>query len=230
MSVKATNVTAEGLVKQCLLHLNQNLPSDTSYDVMEAKFDVRQLYAFIEDAGQEMAARGPWRSLLRIKGGIESQHDDETNRFLAPYPDDYHAIQEEGSMIDENFFNPVQVWKEAGAWEAVRASPQGRGDDPDLMAFLDADGIVFNKDAVVRMRYYTTNWVASDGGGASDQITSGNDRFYLPIVCLRYGALYRWRRSQGQDYADFQSQYEALVDSEFRSSRNLEPEDGGTSS
>ena len=225
MSHPTSSIDAETLVKQCLLHLNMDMPSDTNFTPASDNFGIKQLYAFVDDAGQEMAARGPWRGLLRV-GGIESAPTND-GRHVADYPSDYHALQEDGSMIDLDTRNVVQVWKEAGTWEALKSAALA-GDGPgDLEAFLDYDGITFNKPANVRIRYYSTQWVVSTSDVLSDKVSAGNDKFLLPVVCLRYGVLYRWRRAQGQDYADFQSQYEALVDSEFRSSRNLEPEDGG---
>ena len=211
-------MNAQELIQDLLLHLGMDLESEL-VTVDSTHFGVRQIQAMITDAGQEMAARAPWRKLLRVKSGLTSSMVEGRN--VVPYPSDYHALQEAGSLVDESTVQPIELWKQAGTWEVMRTSAKA---DSSMYAFLDHDGVALTKAGTISMRYYSREWVRA-GDATQDRVENDSDEFDLPLVCLRYGAMYRWRRSQGLDYADVKAQYEALLDSEFRSSRNLESSD-----
>ena len=211
-------MNANELIRDVMLHVGMDLEAELAV-VDSTDFGVRQLQAFITDTGQEMAARAPWRKLLRVATSLTTT--SVGGRYVVPYPSDYHALQEEGSLVDEDGNVVIKVWKEAGTWEAIRTAQES---EDGLWAFLDFDGVSLTKAGSIRMRYYSRQWVRN-GDATKDRVDMGDDIFDLPTVCLRYGTLYRWRRAQGLDYADVKAQYEALVDSEFRTSRNVESAD-----
>jgi len=159
---------------------------------------------FINEAGQELARRIDW-GVLRKTATLTG-----TGALLAhTLPDDFDRFSIGLSVVAG--VQPVRGSITSDEWMSlppVEGTPRYyylAGRSISFYPFLRTGG-------TARVQYQSKNWAAT-GATPSARLTQQTDTTVLPEPVLETGAIWRWRRHIGKDFADHLAEFEAqLVD------------------
>lgn len=170
--------------------------------------DQVKLGQFINEAGREIARRVDWGA-LRKTATISGTGQQEEFTIAA----DFDRLTAGLSVLSED--GPVRGSLTADEWFAlthVEGTPRyfmQRGDKISLWPYLGA-----GKTATVQ--YQSNRWVTEEATNGFDTMTKDNQETVLPEYLIVAGAVWRWRRHVGKDFADYLGEYEAMLAEEAR--------------
>ena len=182
--------------------------------VGNAATNVKKLIAYAQDSGQDLIERWGWRS-LNTGGTITG--DGVTT--LWPLPSDFMRLcpsdkAQVGAFISNvrpliPLVGPVndEILNQAKQFPAYPAIPLWRliGGNVEIWpALANAE--------VVTYRYYSRAWVHPATGADKTAFTLDTDTSLIFEDTIMKGAVWRWKSSQGLDYAEDFRQYEASAD------------------
>lgn len=164
--------------------------------------DQVKLAQFINEAGAELVRRVDWSALRKIATltgtGSATEHSlpSDFDRLTVGMNVSYEGSPVRGSLTPDEWV----------ALTPVKGSPRYyylRGSVMAFYPYLDT-----GKQA--RVQYQAKNWV---NNGAASSFTVDGDTPMIPNDLIVMGAIWRWRRHVGKDFADHVAEFEAaLVD------------------
>lgn len=165
--------------------------------------DMVKLAQFINDAGREMVRRVDWTALRQITTltgtGTASAY------AIAPNFDRFPA----GLSIMAGVF-PVRGSLTADEWfslEPTQGTPRYfylRGKEVSFYPYPR------NGDTL-RAQYQSTEWVRKGDSSPAVKLEADDDEPLVPGDVIAAGAVWRWRRHVGKDFADEMAEFEAML-------------------
>lgn len=196
-------MTAENVLQDVLLAVGID---DASAQLSSGNYDIRQILAFMNEAGRDISRRAEWSQMFSdwtITGGV-----DEVS-----LPSDFHEMAEGGAVrINKSGYHPIRVVVDPVQWQFLSATssaqPYCHISDQKLLfsPTLDDDG--------AKVRYVSTNWVS----GAAE-ITQNSDVLLIPERLVAKGAIWRWRRQKGMPFDDQMAEFEADLTADLKADR-----------
>ena len=198
---------AHEILAQLRFGIGEDGESDTSlsFDHATSEDDLfaGQLVAFINRAGEEIAARGAWSSLLKT---TEIPADSEA----IARPDDFGKLASvtTGGGLSRLVTDPA-------LWALLIARPSAQA-----CHFVDGAHIRFapaiGEDGG-QLRYYSNAWVA----GGKTGFARDEDRPLVPASLIVKGAEWRWKRNKGLPFEDTVAEFEAMLIARLTHDRGL---------
>ena len=157
---------------------------------------------FLNEAGEEVARRVDWGALRKTATLSGTGSADSF-----PLPDDYDRLPPGLSVISSGA--PVRGSVTADEWLFLTPI----AGDPRYF-YLAGSRVAFypylRSGAAATVQYQSTNWALSDVGPQGAMVIA-EDRALVPDDLLVAGAIWRWRRHVGKDYADHTAEFEAML-------------------
>lgn len=173
--------------------------------VSSADLAVKQIVRHVNATGLEIARRAEWSKLVKIatfEAGSEWK-----------LPDDFFRLVERGAVWKiGDTFDPIRHVLSADTWAFISVNPSAQG-----YCHLAEGKLLFSPAITlpgVKIKYITDSWA-----GGKNKITQDGDQPVVPEELLTQGAVLRWRRQKGQEYADLVGEFEAAVLSEIKADR-----------
>lgn len=166
--------------------------------------DAIKLGQFINEAGREIARRADW-SILRKTATVSTVGMD------AQYPiaDDFDRLSPGLSVFSgQSKIRGSLTPDEWAGLTPMKGEPR--------YFFLSAKKIAFypypNAAENVTVLYQSNRWVYEEATNGFDRMTKNNQESLLDGDLVASGAIWRWRRHVGKDYADYLSEFEAMLE------------------
>lgn len=175
---------------------------------------VRQIYALLEEEGNDLSGRGDWQELT-----FEATHTSV-------------ATESQGA-IDTIATNGFRYIKEDTFWDRTESLPilpisgsewqaeKGfAATSPRYRVRIRGGNLLANPTPAAgntwAFEYISWNWITDSGGSTYKQyFTADTDLILLPEPIVLMGLRWRWKKEKGLDYAeDFQT-YEMMVKNEL---------------
>lgn len=157
---------------------------------------------FLNDAGDEVARRVDW--------GVLRQTETITGTGAAdtfPLPAEY-ARMSPGLAVISNY-SPVRGSLTADEWMSLTPV----AGDPRYF-YLTGSRIAFypylRSAVTAQVLFQSSYWAESDVGPQASMVIA-EDRSRVPDELLVAGAVWRWRRHVGKDFADYVAEFEAQL-------------------
>lgn len=183
--------------------------SDSSPAVTSGDDQTKLVVGFMNEAGQEISRRTEWSKLFAeqtIAGSVSS----------AALAAGFRKIGKGGSVnLNKSDFTAVRRITSPTDWQFITTDPSAQ-----LYYFLDGGSIHFSNTLDsdgAKMRYLSEYWV----GGTKAAIDANGDTFQFPESLIEKGTIWRYRRHLRQDYADYQAEFEADLQTEINAARGL---------
>lgn len=160
--------------------------------------DPVKLAQFINEAGQELVRRadwGPLRKTVTLTGtGTSADYTiaSDFDRLTMGMNVIVGMKAVRGSLTPDEWFSLPPT-----AGEPRYYHLRGK-----LLAFYPYPTL----GTEVRVQYQSKNWVNS---GAASKLAIDNDAAMIPESLIEMGAIWRWRRHVGKDFADHLAEFEA---------------------
>lgn len=168
--------------------------------------DANTMFELAQEAGDEIARRADWRTLLTT-GTITNSG--------ASIPDDFQRFTPGGGMrtAGGSFIRPVT---NSGQWRVVAAAAS-------VQPFYFFDGSVIRIAPVAAgegamIDYLSSSWVVT-ADGRKPSLTADDNRFTFPEKLLIKDIIWRWRRLKGMSYDDQLAEFEADLATEIDADR-----------
>ena len=196
-------MTAETVLNQVLLEVGLDNPNAqlTSQD-----YDIRQIKAFMNAAGKDVARRAEWSRLYTtwaVPGRISE----------VSLPTDFQQMAEQGAVrLNKPSFTPVRPVISPEQWALLTVRPSAQyyyhltGGKLLFAPALDTDGAI--------VRYVSKNWVEG-----KPEISQNGDVLRIPERLVEKGAVWRWKRQKGIPYDDMLAEFEADLVNEIKADR-----------
>ena len=158
------------------------------------------LIQFIHETGEELSRLHDWTGLLKA-------HTIAGTGAYATFtlPADYRRLQN-GHAVNNVGGAPIRGSLAPAEWLVL---PTTTGGVPRYFTITGGNKIAFYPYALtiqeMVVSYVTRNWIAGDKAAFTDDA----DDALLDDELLRLGAIWRWRRHTGNDFADHLAEYEA---------------------
>lgn len=160
---------------------------------------VRQLFAIINEEGQDLASSFNWQKLTRQHTFTTVATPEQTGAV----PDDWDRF------LSNSFFNRTTLRQMFGPitpqrWQAIQVYPQFAG---IYLAFRERDGAFLitptpPADEEIAYEYVTKNWAVSSGGTEKYEFSADDDTTLLNEQLIILGARWRWKAAKGFPYAE----------------------------
>ncbi|MBT8152751.1 hypothetical protein KMP13_02330 [Epibacterium ulvae] len=196
-------MSAETVLQSVLLEVGLDIPGA---QITSADYQVRQVVAFMNDAGEDIARRTEWSRLYidwEVPGGVSA----------VDLPDDFQEMAEQGAVCLIGVpYTPVRSVIAPEQWDFLVARPSAqpyyhlRGGQLRFSPELPADG--------ARVRYVSRQWV-----NGRDRIAANADTLKIPERLVQKGAVWRWKRQKGLNYDDASAEFEADLLTEVKADR-----------
>lgn len=167
--------------------------------------DQIKLAQFINEAGQEIVRRVDWGALRQATtitaAGSDTDYSiaDDFSRLAVGSSVTFDGSMLRGSLSPDEWFS----------LEPSLGTPR--------YYYLRANRLAFYpypaSGSTIRVQYQSKNWV---NDGASDTLVLDADAAMIPETLLTTGAIWRWRRHVGKDYADHMAEFESVLLDEAR--------------
>lgn len=166
--------------------------------------DVVLVMQFVNETGDEVERRVDWGA-LRQSTTVTGTGAAATFTL----PTDYSRLIQGLSVVSG--YNPVRGSLTASEWNSLIPAIG----DPRYF-YLAGTSIAFYPFARTGVQstvtYQSLNW-AKAGEASKRHLESAGDTSLVPELLLEAGAVWRWRRHVGKDFADYLAEFEAkLVD------------------
>lgn len=167
---------------------------DSSADIGGTDFQMVQMRAIMNAAGEDIAKRFEWSKMVKTLTVF-------SGNSTAVMPSDFQEMSEQGAVYIAGVGFARQVVSEA-MWQLISASPSTKthfrvsGGNIDFSPALTANASV---------RYVSKNWLDGD----KSAITQGADDPLFPIHLLKRGTIYRFNRQKNLPYDDQMAEFEA---------------------
>ena len=209
------------IVQGAALRCNLKVPSQAFSSTDD---NVLQMVAFVQDTGRELVERADWNTLKKT---FQVTGDGTTTVF--PLPSDWMRLcpsdkSPVGALVSLSrptipLRGPVndEALNQIKALTAFPAYPVWRliGKNLEIWPAI-ASG------EIVRTSYFSKAFVVSAANGSYLQsFSSDNDTSLIEEDTLMKGAIWKWKRAKGLDYAEEFRAYEVSVD------RNAGQQDSG---
>lgn len=197
-------MTAETVLTDVLAEIGLDR---TSPQISASDYEMSQIRAFMNQAGEDIAKRGEWSKLYKTETVAGSVSE-------STLPSDFQEMGEKGAIyLNKSGFTPVRIVIDPTQWAFVsqRESAQNYAHITDgkvkFSPALDSDGAKFT--------YVSENWVFGDKAA----ITQNSDTFYFPERLLVGGTVWRWFREKGRAYDDRLAEFEADLIADIQADR-----------
>lgn len=167
-----------------------------------------EFVSMVRAVSRDLLDRHDWSALCTFERLLPSS---ETAEFSLPA--NFYRLQKPSSRDDDAVYEvtpnrrPVYPLNGGGIWTDLQAY----GAAADRFYRRMATGFEFYRPlpagSEVRIHYVKTTWV----NGTANVWTTDADVPVWPSHLMRYGVIYRWRRSKGMRYADEQAEYESVL-------------------
>lgn len=165
--------------------------------------DSIKLSQFINEAGREIARRVDW-SVLRKTASLSMTGMDAEYTIAS----DFDRLSQGLSVICSPYL--IRGSLTPDEWAGLTPT---KG-DPRYF-YLKAGKIAFypypNSGETVKVMYQSNRWVSEEATNGFDRMTKNNQESLLNGDLVASGATWRWRRHIGKDYADYLSEFEAML-------------------
>lgn len=196
-------MTAETVLTNVLLEIGLDKPDA---QLTSNEYDIRQIRAFMNAAGKDIARRVEWSKLYKtvsISGSV--------SEFVLP--PDFHEMSEKGAVhLNKSSFYPLRSVVAPEQWAFLSSRPSSQhyyhlsGGKILFSPALDSDGAILN--------YVSSHWV--DG---KQEVTQNGDMLLIPENLLEKGTVWRWKRQKGLPYDDVLAEFEADLIAEIKADR-----------
>ena len=186
-------MTVETVLRNVLLQIGLDRPDA---QITSDDYEMRQIAALMNAAGEDIAGRAEWSGLYRdwaVPGGLDK----------ADLPPDFRKLAEKGAArLGGKGFRPIRlvVAPEQWAFLAVRPSAQP-------YCHLAQGKLLFSPAlpaSGAAIRYVCKYWVEG-----KTEITQNGDRLSIPERLVEKGTIWRWKRQKGLAYDDMLAEFEA---------------------
>lgn len=172
--------------------------------INDQAFEMRQIKAFMQAAGDEIARRADWSRLSRTITG--------SNATALALNDDFSRLSEANPVTRGGGHRPVRVVTSPAMWQMLEATPSAQHH------CHIRDGSILFSPAIgpegVTVRYQSNLWL-----GGSSTIASNDHTPVFPERLLARGTIWRFRRQKGITYDDVLAEFEADLAAEIASDR-----------
>jgi hypothetical protein len=170
---------------------------------------VIQLLALVNQEGRSLARRGPWQALVEEASFVTTA----TPAQAAATPADFDRIAP-NSIFNRSTRRPVYGPVTPQQWQSIQAQPVC---STVYLAYRRRSGqflITPTPPAgeTIAYEYVSANWARSAGGAAQPQFQADTDLAYLDEELITLGAVWRYLRAKGLDYAEEMASYEREVE------------------
>ena len=170
---------------------------------------VTQLLALVNQEGRSLARRGPWEALV-----------EEASFSTLASPAQANAVPADlDRFIPNSFFNrttrrPVYGPMTSQQWQWILAQPVY---STVYLAYRKRSGqfLVTPTPAAgetIAYEYVSRNWAKSEAGVAQPNFQADDDAAFLDEELITLGAVWRYLRAKGLDYAEEMASYEREVE------------------
>lgn len=177
----------------------KNVGLEAPGTMMGSDADAQKIGQFINEAGQEIARRVDWKA-LRKRVTIAGTGDNDVQEIGA----DFSRLTRGMNVVSNG--EPVRGSLSTDEWLGL---PEVEGDP--RYYFLDGRSIAFFPFMALgntaTVQYQSKNWV----GGSGDAFTVDTQVALFSERLIELGAVWRWRRAAGKDYADHMAEFEASL-------------------
>lgn len=172
--------------------------------------DAQTMLSLATEAGDEIARRVDWRSLVARETIVSSPAD---------LPDDFQRLYPGASVISAagDFVRPVT---NEGQWAVVNAVQSVQ---PYYL--LTSSGISIAPAVAgdnATLIYISAGWIKHDDATTGGIFTSDDDEPLFPPQLLQKGLMWRWRRQKGLPYDDHLAEFEADLDQQAKADRGAQ--------
>ncbi len=196
-------MTAETVLANVLLEIGLD---NTSAQLTSSDYEIRQIKAFMNAAGKDIARRAEWPRLyaeLVVAGDISE----------VDLPDNFQKMAEKGAVrLNKSGFSPVRPIVAPEQWEFLSMRPSAQtfyhlsGGKVLFSPALDSDGAL--------IRYVSQYWAEGKA-----EITQNSDDLLIPERLVEKGTVWRWKRQKGLPYDDILAEFEADLITEIKAAR-----------
>ncbi|MEG9884920.1 MAG: hypothetical protein V6Z86_10035 [Hyphomicrobiales bacterium] len=196
-------MSAETVLNNVLLQIGLDPPSP---QLSGDDYDIRQIGALMNAAGEDIAGRAEWSGLYRdwsVPGGL-TQVD---------LPRDFQKMASRGAArLNGKGFRPIRLVVAPEQWTFLTARPSAQP-----YCHLAQGKLRFSPPLPVEgatIRYVSTQWVEGKAG-----ITQNGDRLKIPERLVEKATVWRWRRQKGLAYDDMLAEFEADLVADIKADR-----------
>lgn len=172
--------------------------------INDPSFEMRQIKAFMQAAGDEIARRAEWSKLSKIVYG--------SNASAIALGDDFARLSEANPVMRGGGHRPVRVVTAPAMWQMLEAKPSAQ-----YYCHIRSGTILFSPaigPEGVTVRYQSRHWL-----GGTETITSNDHIPAFPERLLARGTIWRFRRQKGVAYDDILAEFEADLAAEIAADR-----------
>ena len=170
----------------------------------------KNIVNFINTEGRALVIRADWPDLVKTV-------DIDIVGGAFPLPADYSSVTVGGGVFDAVGNGFISV-ADPSLWRVLQTLSSLQ------RYYYIEDGNIFVKspDSIVEtihLSYVRKYWV--DSTAPRDDILYDSDTFRVPEDLLRSGAVWRWNRSKGYDYATLFEEHEASIQTYYRDAKGV---------
>lgn len=198
-------MTVETVLQNVLVEIGLDIPSA---QISSSDFQIRQIKAFMNAAGKDIARRVEWAELYEdygIGGGTNA----------APLPPDFYQMAETGAVtLSDATKTPIRNCTSPEQWSFLESRPSAQP------YYHLAQGQIRFSPAIppmgATMRYVSRNWVVGDV-----VVNQNSDVLRIPESLVEKGTVWRWKRQKGLPYDDLLAEFEADIVAEAKANRGV---------
>lgn len=175
-----------------------------------ADLQVQQIVEFINEEGQELAARHSWQA-LRYEANFTTAGAEDQGSILVIAGADFRSIVNE-TIWNRSQRRPIFGPKSPAEWQQLKAQfSQG----PWYQYIIRNNHILFTPAAAAGQNCYfewmSNNWAQAGGGGGKSQMNDDGDLSLLDERLIRLGAIWRFQAAKGLESDVSFAKYDAAV-------------------
>lgn len=172
---------------------------------------VAQLYALLEEEGNDLAQRGAWQALTCEAAHTTLAAEDQ-GAMTSIAANGFRYIKNE-TIWDRTSQLPVYGPLDGKEWQALKASLTTT---PRYQHRIRGGKLLASPTPTAgldwRFEYVSKNWIlGADGTTYKQYFTLDTDTILLPEDLVTMGLRWRWLREKGLDYAELFRTYEMQV-------------------
>jgi hypothetical protein len=167
---------------------------------------VAQVYALLEEEGNELSGRGSWQALT-----VEATHTTlaaEVQGDIVDIADEAFRYIKNNTIWDRTENLPVVVI-DGVDWQAEKGFAST---SPRYRARIRGGELIVTPTPVAgntwAFEYVTWNWINQRD---KQYFTNDSDTIDLPMVIVEMGLRWRWKKEKGLEYAEDFRSYETMV-------------------
>lgn len=171
--------------------------------------NAQTMLAMAKEAGDEIARRVDWQTMLRTTTAVSSPHTLPTD-FQRPIPGG--AMRTAAGVFGRSVTSGSQ-------WSVIAAAGSLQP-----FYFIRSDAVLVSPTSAAvgaTIEYVSKNWIIGDPYAEKDEFSSDGDTTSFPERLLVKAIVWRWKRQKGLAYEDNLAEFEADLAQEIVADRGV---------